>query len=530
MVSEVAQSLVSIVVPVKDEPYIGTLVDDIHTQLAGISHEVIVVYGDRSETIPDVKNARVHRIYGDSLENAVLSGFSIAGGNKIVVMDGDGSHSPEVIPKLLAALNGADLAVASRLVDDNPIRMSPYRRLVTRSFAMLGRATGANSSDPMSGFFALKKNVLKGIIFKPFKWKVLYEILRSKGDDIRIKDVPYTFEKRKFGSTKTSTKMGLAILWDVFSASSRLRLSVRIGLTVSIVLALLFYLNVGELAQIFLTIQPQFLALSVVSYVLMSAIMAFRLSRVLTIFEDVKKLPLVSTGKRFVDVFWSHTFGMLAANITPAKIGYLASVSVLSSRTGVEKKGCLSAVLGIQSVEMIVKAFLALISLVILMSVSSSITILSPAIIGIFTAGILGVLGLSALFFKPYWLEDVPIIGDVAGHLVKYPEFKSKFTEIAAISIVCWLLRGLEWTFIGMALGLNVPFYIFLILHPLLTAVRFLPLTPSSLGIFEMALIWGFAGLGVSPEISFAFGLLDRVDNFPDFIAIKELLREGVVF
>lgn len=522
MVSKIAESSVSVVIPVKDEPYIGTLVDDIHKELAGITHEVIVVYGDRSKTVPDVKNARVHRIYGDSLENAVLSGFSVAEGDQIVVMDGDGSHSPKVIPKLLAALNGADLAVASRLVDDNPIKMSPYRRLVTKMFARLGRATGANSSDPMSGFFALKKKVLEGIQFKPFKWKVLYEILRSKGDDIEVAEVPYVFERRNFGSTKSSTKMGLAILWDIFSASSRLRLFSRIGLTAAIILVLLFYLNVGELAQIFLRIKLHFLGLAVVSYVLMSAVMALRLSRVLTVFGAVKK--------RFVDVFWSHTFGMLAANITPAKIGYLASVSVLSNRTGVEKKGCLSAVLGIQSVELIVKAFLAMFSLIIIMGISGTVEIVSPAIIGIITVAALGVLGLSTLFFKPYWLEDVPVLGDVAGHLVKYPKFKSKFFEIALASIFCWLLRGLEWTFLGMALGINVPFYIFFILHPLLTAVRFLPLTPSSLGVFEIALIWGFASFGVMPEVSFAFGLLDRVDNFPDFIALKELLREGVVF
>jgi len=86
-------------------------------------------------------------------------------------------------------------------------------------------------------------------------------------------------------------------------------------------------------------------------------------------------------------------------------------------------------------------------------------------------------------------------------------------------------LRGLEWYFIGLSLGMNMNYIIYLALHPLLTAIKFIPLTPSNIGLFEFALIYGLGGFGFIAELSVLFGLLDRLDNVFDIISIKELWR-----
>jgi len=486
--------------------------------LSVIPHEIIIVYGDKSKTAPVVEGAKIYKIYGDSLENAILTGFTVATYNKIVVMDGDGSHPPNVIPKLLQGLDsGADIAIASRFLPGSSTVMSPYRKLIARFFRKIGQITGGNCTDPMSGFFALNKRVLDDIQFKPFKWKVLYEILKSKS--VKVVEVPYVFKRRKdFGGSKVSVRIGLGLLWDILITSTKLKHFARLALTIGIVGFIFHWLNIRELITIVSSIRIEFLGLSVLTYVLMSLFMVIRLKRTLRIFGAGDKYG-------FMDIFWGHTTGMLLSDITPGKVGYLVSVPILSKMTGIEKKGCLSAVLGIQSVELVIKGLLALISVVVIVMLFGGLEIVFPALVGILTVEVLGLAGIGLLLFKPFWLEDVPILGDVAGYLVRYPAFKTKSLEIGLVSLLCWFLRGIEWFFLGLALGMNIPFYVFLILHPLLTAVRFLPLTPASLGVFELALIWGFIGFGVSPELSFIFGLLDRFDNIPDIIAIRELLR-----
>ena len=53
----------------------------------------------------------------------------------------------------------------------------------------------------MSGFFAFKKNIIKELNFDALGYKFLLEILvKTKG--INVKEIPYTFENRKFGSSK----------------------------------------------------------------------------------------------------------------------------------------------------------------------------------------------------------------------------------------------------------------------------------------------------------------------------------------
>ncbi len=63
------------------------------------------------------------------------------------------------------------------------------------------KGLGVKTKDPMSGFFAFKKNIIKELNFDALGYKFLLELLvKTKG--INIKEIPYTFENRKFGSSK----------------------------------------------------------------------------------------------------------------------------------------------------------------------------------------------------------------------------------------------------------------------------------------------------------------------------------------
>jgi uncharacterized protein (TIRG00374 family) len=84
--------------------------------------------------------------------------------------------------------------------------------------------------------------------------------------------------------------------------------------------------------------------------------------------------------------------------------------------------------------------------------------------------------------------------------------------EIAVITMSCWILKGFEWYFIGLALGITqIGWLGFFLLHPLVTALGFVPLTPSGIGFQEGAIVGVFVLLGMSMPQALAFALLSRV-------------------
>ena len=141
----------------------------------------------------------------DGLSSAILNGIQNASGQTIIVMDSDFSHPPQIIPKLIETLKQTrcDIVIASRYVHGGSIQGWPLKRKlmskVATSIAKIG--LGIETNDPMSGFFAFKKNIIDGLKFDAIGYKMLLEILvKTKG--VKIQEVPYTFTDRREGSSK----------------------------------------------------------------------------------------------------------------------------------------------------------------------------------------------------------------------------------------------------------------------------------------------------------------------------------------
>jgi len=147
----------------------------------------------------------IHRKAKNGLSSAILNGIQNAKGETIVVMDSDFSHPPQIIPKMIEALKQyqCDLVVASRYITGGNIQgWTIKRKLMSKIATMIAKkGLGVKTKDPMSGFFAFKKNIIKELNFDALGYKFLLEILvKTKG--INIKEIPYTFENRKLGSSK----------------------------------------------------------------------------------------------------------------------------------------------------------------------------------------------------------------------------------------------------------------------------------------------------------------------------------------
>lgn len=137
------------------------------------------------------------------LSPSVIEGFEKSGGDVYLVMDADLSHPVEVVPKLYRAITeeGADVAVGSRHTKGGGIENWPFSRKVISWGAALMARPLMSCKDPMSGFFALKPDVIKDAPLKAKGYKILLEVLvKGKYDELR--EVPIVFRDREHGESK----------------------------------------------------------------------------------------------------------------------------------------------------------------------------------------------------------------------------------------------------------------------------------------------------------------------------------------
>jgi dolichol-phosphate mannosyltransferase len=193
----------------------GKIVDDYISNIKKIAENTIDV---------------IHRKTKNGLSSAILNGIQNAKGETILVMDSDFSHPPQIIPKMIEAFKQyqCDLVVASRYITGGNIQGWTIKRKLMSKIATLIAKKGLHvkTKDPMSGFFAFKKNIIKELNFDALGYKFLLEILvKTKG--INIKEIPYTFENRKLGSSKLDN----SIIIDYFKSVWKLYKSEKIKTT-----------------------------------------------------------------------------------------------------------------------------------------------------------------------------------------------------------------------------------------------------------------------------------------------------------
>lgn len=170
----------------------------------------------------------IHRTAKRGLSSAILKGIQYAKSDTIIVMDSDFSHPPQIIPKMIEALkHHCDIVIASRYVKGGNIIGWPLKRKLMSKMAtaIAKKGLGVKTTDPMSGFFAFKRPILTGLKFDAIGYKMLLEILvKTKG--VTIKEIPYSFTDRKFGSSKVSFSVACDYaksVWKLYRYGKHLR-------------------------------------------------------------------------------------------------------------------------------------------------------------------------------------------------------------------------------------------------------------------------------------------------------------------
>ncbi|WP_447932879.1 glycosyltransferase [Sphingopyxis fribergensis] len=213
---------VAVVVPTLNEAAnVEKLIEKLSVVLAGRGWEVVFVDDNSPDGTSELvrrigrklRHVRiVQRVGRRGLSSAVVEGILATAAPVIAVMDGDLQHSEDALPRLIDAIaGGADIAVGTRYVagggigewDKDRARMS---RLATRAGQV---ALGTEVSDPMSGFFAVRRDAFERALprLSAIGFKILIDILASSPAPLKVAEIPYQFRIREAGESKIGARV-----------------------------------------------------------------------------------------------------------------------------------------------------------------------------------------------------------------------------------------------------------------------------------------------------------------------------------
>jgi dolichol-phosphate mannosyltransferase len=230
----------AVIVPsYKERDNIAPLYDKVTAALGDIPFEFIVVDDNSPDgTAAVVKemarqhpNVRcIHRIGRRGLSSAVIEGISASAAPYFAVIDADHQHDERILPQMLdKALAGDDIVVGTRYAGAGQVGegLSKTREAGSRFATQLSHlVTGKSLSDPMSGFFLMKREVFDEVAgsLSNEGFKILLDIVvsasrvrRAEGKDLKIGEVAYTFRQRNAGESKMSPLVVVQFLGLVVS-------------------------------------------------------------------------------------------------------------------------------------------------------------------------------------------------------------------------------------------------------------------------------------------------------------------------
>lgn len=136
--------------------------------------------------------------------------------DKMVIMDADGQHDPNDIPKLLGSLDeDVDIVIGSRFCGNNGHNVPIYKKFGMKVLdTATNMAGGASVSDSQSGFRAYRKKAIDAIKINENGMPAGSEILiQSKSNDLKIKEVEIHC---RYDLEGTSTHNPISHGFDVF--------------------------------------------------------------------------------------------------------------------------------------------------------------------------------------------------------------------------------------------------------------------------------------------------------------------------
>jgi dolichol-phosphate mannosyltransferase len=209
---------ITIVIPTLNErDNVPVLIERIAAALDGIVWEAVVVDDNSKDGTIEVVRALarrtprirgLRRIHRRGLAGASLEGMLASAAPFVALIDADLQHDETRLRDMVEILRRgeADVVVGSRYVDGVETGgLSEVRHKGSRLATWLAqRLLKAPLTDPMSGFFAIRRDVVDQVApqLSDQGFKILLDILASAPEPLRIREVPYVFKPRLHGESK----------------------------------------------------------------------------------------------------------------------------------------------------------------------------------------------------------------------------------------------------------------------------------------------------------------------------------------
>ncbi len=307
----------------------------------------------------------VHRTGKEGLIPAILDGVRQSSGTNVLIMDADFSHPPEVIPKMMSELkrNPNSIVIGSRYIEGGKVVGWPARRKILSKGASTLARLGLNVKrvkDPMSGLFALPRELIQNISIATKGYKILLEIL-VKNKEIPVIEVPYTFTDRQSGKSKMSYNVIVnyaKAIWQLYQhgqKSDRVKISEQVnkrsvrfiskvgryytvsisGLVINYIVSFLLANDVAN--SIRLLSNEWYLEASIIGAII-SMTSNFFLNKYWT-FED-KRFEVRSTGRQYLSFIGMSAIGLIiqisllyymVENFVPYRMSLIISIAVATT-------------------------------------------------------------------------------------------------------------------------------------------------------------------------------------------------------
>ncbi len=306
----------------------------------------------------------------------------------------------------------------------------------------------------------------------------------------------------------------------------KLRIFIQIIIGISIIAFILNKLDLEEVMAVIGKTDFTYFILACLSYLLLNMVLAFRLSYLL------KK---IGHNIKYINVFLSHMGGMIVGDITPGRSGYFLTPPIMKKTSGIPITDGMACIFAPQGVEFILKVGGAAAALIYLSSFSNvSRNFIISAMIG---AILLLVVGIFMLLLS--WHEEkvssrllskVPFLNNFAVNLSFFKDrsilIKNSLDKILILYMIGWFFATLQWYFLSKAIGIDISFFAIFLLHPLITILMFVPISPAGLGLMEGGVILVFSFFGISSAAALAFSVLVRINIlFVDLIGLRTVLK-----
>ena len=218
----------SIIVPTFNErDNVTSVIVAVSEALPDISWEIIFVDDSspdgtasfvREIARSDPRVRCLHRFGRRGLASACVEGIMSTASPIVAVMDADRQHDERALRRMfqLLATADADVVVGSRYVEGGGVSDWDRSRLAMSRFAthITNWITGTTLSDPMSGFFMMRRDAFLASLPKlsSVGFKILLDIAASSDRVLKIVEVPYQFRSRQYGESKLDSM----VLWEFF--------------------------------------------------------------------------------------------------------------------------------------------------------------------------------------------------------------------------------------------------------------------------------------------------------------------------